>query len=70
MQEESYTLKASFWDKSKEYHFIGKRIHRGQYITADRHILNADVTDALNILSTSNVVATSVLYDRGDVDTQ
>ena len=70
MQEKSYTSKASFWDKNKKYHFIGKRIHRGQYITADRHILNADVTDALNILSTSNVVATSVLYDRGDVDTQ
>lgn len=70
MQEKSYTSKASFWDKNKKYHFIGKRIHCGQYITADRHILNADVTDALNILSTSNVMATSFLYDRGDIDMQ
>ena len=41
MQEESYTSKASFWDKdvmpvyksddTEEYHFSGKRIHRGQY---------------------------------------
>ena len=37
MQEESYTLKASFWDKSKEYHFNDKRIHRGQYRTADEN---------------------------------
>ena len=43
MQEESYTLKASFQDKSKEYHFNGKRIHRGQYRTADENVLNADV---------------------------
>ena len=70
MQEESYTSQACFWDKSKKYHFIGKRIHRGQYITADGHILNADVNDTLNILSKSNVVAISVLYDRGEVDTQ
>lgn len=37
MQEESYTLKANFWDKSKEYHFNDKRIHRGQYRTADEN---------------------------------
>lgn len=37
MQEESYTLKVSFWDKSKEYHFNDKRIHRGQYRTADEN---------------------------------
>lgn len=37
IQEESYTLKASFWDKSKEYHFNDKRIHRGQYRTADEN---------------------------------
>lgn len=46
-----------------KYHFNGKRIHRGQ-------VLNADVNGALNILSKSNVVATSGLYDRGEVDTQ
>lgn len=44
-----------------KYHFNGKRIHRGQ-------VLNADVNSALNILSKNNVVATSILYDRGDVD--
>ena len=43
IQEESYTLKACFWDKSKKYHFNGKRIHRGQYRTADKNVLNADV---------------------------
>ena len=53
-----------------KYHFNGKRIHRGQYRTADENVLNADVNDALNILSKSNVVATSSLYDRGKVDTQ
>ncbi|MDY3676021.1 MAG: hypothetical protein SO040_03725 [Catenibacterium mitsuokai] len=53
-----------------KYHFNGKRIHRGQYRTADENVLNADVNDALNILSKSNVVATSSLYDRGEVDTQ
>ena len=47
MQEESYTSKASFWDKdvipvyksddTEEYHFSGKRIHRGQYRTASGH---------------------------------
>ena len=53
-----------------KYHFSGKRRHRGQYRTADENVLNADVNDALNILSKSNVVATSSLYDRGEVDTQ
>lgn len=61
MPKKSYISKVSFWDKSKEYHFNGKRICRGQ-------VLNADVNSALNILSKNNVVATSVLYDRGDVD--
>ena len=61
MKKKSYISKVSFWDKSKEYHFNGKRIYRGQ-------VLNANVNGALNILSKSNVVATSVQYDRGDVD--
>ena len=61
MPKKSYISKVSFWDKSKEYHFNGKRIYRGQ-------VLNANVNGALNILSKSNVVATSVQYDRGDVD--
>ena len=79
MQEESYTSKASFWDQDaipiyngdgcEEYRFSGKRIHRGQYRTASGQVLNADVNGALNILSKSNVVDTSVLYHRGEVDT-
>lgn len=79
MQEESYTSKASFWDQDaipayncddgNEYHFSGKRIHRGQYRTATGKVLNADVNGALNIMSKSNVVDVNVLYSRGEVDT-
>lgn len=78
-QEESYTSKASFWDKDeipvydtdnpKEYQFSGKRVHRGLYKTSDGKILNADVNGALNILRKSNVVPLDGLYTRGDVDT-
>ena len=78
-QEESYTSKASFWDKDdipvynadnpKEYQFGGSRIHRGLYKTANGKILNADVNGALNILRKSNVVDLSILYGRGEVDT-
>lgn len=78
-QEESYTSKASFWDKDiipvynddnpKTYAFSGKRIHRGMYQCADGGILNADVNGALNILRKSSVVDLEVLYSRGDVDT-
>ena len=78
-QEESYTSKASFWDKDpvpvfgdckQDTHpFSGKRISRGMYRCADGRILNADVNGALNILRKSNVVDLSVLYSRGEVDT-
>ena len=78
-QEESYTSKASFWDKDeipvyeadnpKEYLFSGKRVHRGLYKTSDGKILNADVNGALNILRKSNVVSLKALYARGEVDT-
>lgn len=78
-QEESYTSKASFWDKDeipvydaddpKEYQFSGKRVHRGLYKTSDGKILNADVNGALNILRKSNVVSLKALYARGEVDT-
>ena len=78
-QEESYTSKASFWDKDtipvynddnpKEYQFSGKRIHRGQYKTKSGKTLNADVNGALNILRKSSVVSLRTLYSRGDVDT-
>ncbi len=78
-QEESYTSKASFFDKDvmpiynddnpKEYKFSGKRIKRGLYQTKDGKLLNADVNGAFNILNKSKVVDLSVLYHRGDVDT-
>lgn len=79
LQEESYTSKASFWDRdelpvskddiNQEHKFSGQRIHRGQYRTADGRLLNADVNGALNILRKSSVVDLTVLYSRGDVDT-
>lgn len=78
-QEESYTSKASFWDRDnipvynadnpKSYNFSGKRVQRGLYRTADGRLLNADVNGALNILRKSSVVDLSVLYSSGEVDT-
>ena len=78
-QEESYTSKASFWDKDvipvynndnpKEYVFSGNRVHRGLYRTSDGYTFNADVNGALNILRKSSVVDLLVLYSRGEVDT-
>ncbi len=59
-QEESYTSKASFWDKDiipvynndnpKEYEFRGSRVKRGLYKTSSGKIFNADVNGALNIM--------------------
>lgn len=80
-QEESYTSKASFFDKDyipvynddddnpKQYTFSGKRVKRGLYKTANGNLLNADVNGALNILSKSKVVDLTVLYSRGELDT-
>ena len=78
-QEESYTSKASFWDKNdipvynednpQSYVFSGKRVYRGLYKCSDGRTLNADVNGALNILRKSSVVDLTVLYSRGDVDT-
>ena len=78
-QEESYTSKASFWDKDnipvynndnpKEYAFSGNRVHRGLYKTANGKTFNADVNGALNIMCKSSVVDLSILYGRGEVDT-
>ena len=78
-QEESYTSKASFWDKDdipvynddnpKEYIFSGKRVHRGLYKRADGKYFNADVNGALNIMRKSSVVDMNILYGRGEVDT-
>lgn len=78
-QEESYTSKASFFDKDeipvynddnpKAYVFGGRRVSRGLYMSSSGYAYNADVNGALNILRKSNVVDLSVLYNRGDVDT-
>lgn len=78
-QEESYTSKASFWDKDtipvynadnpQRYSFSGQRVHRGLYKTANGKLENADINGALNILRKSNVVDLTVLYSRGEVDT-
>lgn len=78
-QEESYTSKASFWDKDnipaynadnpKKYQFSGSRIHRGLYKTANGKVFNADINGALNIMRKSSVVDLKVLYSRGEVDT-
>lgn len=76
-QEESYTSKASFWDKdeipvygdSKQYSFSGKRIKRGLYQISSGRLLNADVNGALNILRKSNVVSLDGLYSRGELNT-
>ena len=78
-QEESYTSKASFWDKDvipvynadnpQSYNFSGKRVKRGMYRTASGKLLNADVNGALNILRKSNVVSLDTLYRSGEVNT-
>lgn len=78
-QEESYTSKASFFDKDdipvynddnpKKYEFSGKRVKRGLYRTKEGTLLNADVNGALNILSKSKVVGLNALYNRGELDT-
>ena len=78
-QEESYTSKASFFDKDdipvysddnpKDYSFSGTRVKRGLYRTRSGKTLNADINGALNILKKSSVVDLNVLYSRGDVDT-
>jgi len=78
-QEESYTSKASFWDKDEmpvynsedktEYIFSGKRVKRGLYRTSSGFKFNADINGALNILRKSNVVSLEGLYSRGDLCT-
>ena len=78
-QEESYTSKASFFDRDeipvynsdnpKSYTFSGKRVKRGLYKSSTGYKYNADINGALNILRKSNVVDLTILYSRGDVDT-
>lgn len=59
-QEESYTSKASSYDldlipvykkeSNDEIKFSGVRTKRGLYKTSDKHLLNADLNGAINIL--------------------
>lgn len=79
LQEESYTSKASFFDKDDIpvwnpqnpaiAEFSGTRIHRGLYKTKSGTFVNADINGALNILRKSNVVSLETLYSRGEVNT-
>ena len=77
-QEESYTSKASFFDRDdipvyndddpKKYVFSGTRVKRGLYKTSNSMCINADINGALNILKNSSVVSLTALYSRGQVD--
>ena len=79
LQEESYTSKASFFDRDEipiydkenpqEYIFSGKRIKRGLYQTNAGKFINVDCNGALNILRKSKVVDLSILYNRGELNT-
>ena len=78
-QEESYTSKASFFDKDNipvyndnnhnAYSFAGQRIKRGLYKTGTNKLINADINGALNIMRKSSVVDMNILCSRGEVDT-
>jgi IS605 OrfB family transposase len=59
--EESYTYKSSFFDNDilptygeksdeQEYEFVGKRVFRGLFRTAQKFFVNADCNGAANIL--------------------
>ena len=77
-QEESYTSKASFFDRddipvyndddTREHVFSGSRVKRGLYKTSNGMCINADINGALNILKKSSVVSLTALYSRGQVD--
>jgi IS605 OrfB family transposase len=59
-QEESYSSKASFFDRDEipvynadnpsKHKFSGKRIKRGLYRTKDKHLVSADINGSANIL--------------------
>ena len=78
-QEESYTSKASFWDRDDipvfsseskaKYDFSGRRVHRGLYRSKKGILLNADLNGSLNILRKSNVVDLKILYSSDELNT-
>lgn len=52
-QEESYTSKCSFLDNEpveKHSRYLGKRVHRGLFVSQSGKTINADVNGSLNIL--------------------
>ena len=59
-QEESYSSKASFYDRDSipvynadnpsKYNFSGKRIKRGLYRTKGKHLVSSDINGSANIL--------------------
>jgi putative transposase len=59
-QEESYTSKASFYDRDiipvynadnpSQHKFSGRRIKRGLYRTKNKHLCNSDINGSANIL--------------------
>ena len=59
-QEESYTSKASFYDRDEipvynadnpsQYKFSGRRIKRGLYRTRNKHLVSSDINGSANIL--------------------
>ncbi len=59
-QEESYTSKASFYDRDNipvynadnpsKHKFSGRRIKRGLYKTKDKHLVSSDINGSANIL--------------------
>lgn len=78
IQEESYTSKASFFDRdeipayseeTEKPRFSGKRKTRGMYETGKGYCLNADINGALNILRKSKAQCLRALYNRSEVDT-
>ena len=60
-QEESYTSKASFYDRDKipaynadnptKHEFSGRRVKRGLYRTKDKHFVSSDMNGSANILA-------------------
>ena len=60
-QEESYTSKASFYDRDEipvynadnptKHKFSGRRVKRGLYRTKDKHYCSADINGSANILA-------------------
>ncbi|MGK7949710.1 MAG: RNA-guided endonuclease InsQ/TnpB family protein [Xenococcaceae cyanobacterium] len=59
-QEESYTSRASFYDRDEipvynadnptKHKFSGRRVKRGLYRTKDKHLVSADINGSANIL--------------------